>query len=96
MSETPKPKPRRTTVKTSDMEYIKEQLANQNTLLTKLNQTVIGDAEYGVDGLVKKVREHEKFIENEAKLKAKFIGGAVVVGTVWTLLLRFWDVIFPH
>ena len=60
----------------------------------KLKQTVIGNKEYGQKGLVEQVNEHRKYIENDKNLKAKFVGASLVVGTLWTLLLKFWDKIF--
>lgn len=83
-----------TPVKNTDIDWIKHQLTEQSTTLNKLHQTVIGDKVYGQKGLVEQVNEHRKYIEDDKKLKAKFIGGTMVVGTVWTLLLKFWDKIF--
>ncbi|MDF1677039.1 MAG: hypothetical protein P1U29_03180 [Candidatus Pelagibacter bacterium] len=82
------------TVSNEDITWIKDQLIQQHTVLTKINQTIIGDKEYGQKGLVEQVNEHRKYIHSDQKLKAKFVGGTTVVGVVWTLLLKFWDKIF--
>lgn len=76
------------------MEWIKEMLTDIDVDLKLLRQTVIGNKEYGQKGLVEQVNDHRKYIEEDKKLKAKFVGGSLVIGTVWTLLLKFWDKIF--
>ena len=83
-----------TTVENSDIDWIKQQLTEQSITLNKVHQTVIGDKIYGQKGLVEQVNEHRKYIEDDKKLKAKFVGGTMVVGAIWTLLLKFWDKIF--
>ena len=87
---------RRKTVNVSneDITWIKDQLSQQSLVLMKLNQTIIGDKEYGQKGLIEQVNEHKKYIQHDQNLKSKFIGGTVVVGVFWTLLLKFWDKIF--
>jgi|TARA_B110000908_G_scaffold20981_1_gene23569 hypothetical protein len=83
-----------TSVSAKDMEWIKHTLTEIDDDLKLLKQTVIGNKEYGQKGLVEQVNEHRKYIENDKSLKAKFVGASLVVGTLWTLLLKFWDKIF--
>ena len=78
----------------ADINWIKDQLLEQHTVLMKVNQTLIGDKEYGQKGLVEQVNDHKRYIHKDQNLKAKFVGGTTVVGVVWTLLLKFWDKIF--
>ena len=84
-----------TSVSARDMEWIKEKLTEIDDDLKALKQTVIGNKEYGQKGLVEQVNEHRKYIDEDKSFKAKLVvGGSLVVGTVWTLLLKFWDKIF--
>ena len=83
-----------TSVSAKDMEWIKQALTEIDDDLKALKQTVIGNKEYGQKGLVEQVNEHRKYLESDKQFKAKVIGGSLVVGTVWTLLLKFWDKIF--
>ena len=83
-----------TSVSAKDMEWIKEKLIEIDDDLKALKQTVIGNKEYGQKGLVEQVNEHRKYLEADKNFKAKVVGGSLVVGTVWTLLLKFWDKIF--
>lgn len=90
----PKTYKRKMPVNNKDMEWIKSKLMEIDIDLKLLRQTVIGSEEYGQKGLVEKVNDNAKYIEKDQNLKSKFIGGSVVVGAVWTLLLKFWDKIF--
>lgn len=85
----------------SDMTFIKDMLTKMNgklnemeISLVKLNQTVVGNKEYGQKGLVEQVNEHIKYIEDDKAFKAKLIGGASVIGVLYGILLKYWDKIF--
>jgi len=86
--------PQRKTANTiihDDLSWIKDKLSEIDVDMKLLKQTVIGNKEYGQKGLVEQVNEHRKYIEADKNLKAKFVGGTMVVGVIWTLLLKFWD-----
>jgi hypothetical protein len=95
-------KPRETiTVNAKDIHWIKETLGSLTGKVdtiekttTKLNTTIVGDDAYGQVGLVTKVKEHADYIEQDKGFKAKLIGGSIVLGGLWTLLIKFWDKIF--
>ena len=95
-------KPRETiTVNAKDITWIKDSLAKLTLKVdtiekttTKLDTTIVGDPNYGQVGLVTKVKEHTDYIENDKGFKAKLIGGGIVLGAVWTFILKFWDKIF--
>jgi hypothetical protein len=96
-----KPKETMISVPESDMTFIKDMLTKMNGKLNemeisliKLNQTVIGNKEYGQKGLVEQVNEHRKYIEDDKNFKAKLIGGATVIGVIYGVLLKYWDKIF--
>lgn len=61
---------------------------------SKLDTTIVGDSTYGLIGLVAQVKEHNDYIELDKGFKSKIIGGSIVFGGVWTLLIKFWDKIF--
>ena len=88
-------------VSESDMTFIKDMLTKMNGKLNemeislmKLNQTVIGNKEYGQKGLVEQVNEHRKYIEDDKSYKAKILGGITVVGVLYGFVLKYWDKIF--
>lgn len=95
-------KPRETiTVNAKDIHFIKEALTNLKDKVesidkttTKLNTTIVGDDAYGQIGLVKQVKDHAEYIEQDKSFKSKLVGGSIVLGALWTLLIKFWDKIF--
>lgn len=95
-------KPRETvTVDAKDITWIKDilkQLSEKveaiDKTTTKLNTTIVGDPAYGQVGLVTQVNEHAKYIEDDKSFKSKVVGGGLVLGVVWTVVLKFWDKIF--
>ena len=85
----------------SDMTFIKDLLTKMNIKLNeveisllKLNQTVVGNKEYGQKGLVEQVNEHRKYIEEDKTYKAKVLGGITVVGVIYGFVLKYWEKIF--
>jgi hypothetical protein len=96
-----KPKETMISVPESDMTFIKDMLTKMNgklnemeISLVKLNQTVVGNKEYGQKGLVEQVNEHRKYIEDDKAYKAKVVGGVTVIGILYGILLKYWDKIF--
>lgn len=95
-------KPRETiTVNAKDITWIKDTLGKLTEKVdtiekttTKLNTTIVGDKDYGQIGLITTVKEHTDYIETDKGFKAKLIGGGVVLGAFWTLIIKFWDKIF--
>ena len=95
-------KPRETiTVNVKDITWIKDTLVNLTDKVdsiekttTKLNTTIVGDPDYGQIGLISEVKKHTEYIENDKGFKSKLIGGSVVLGALWTVVIKFWDKIF--
>lgn len=86
-------------VSASDIEWIKENITSMsykiqevNLSLVKLNQTVIGDEAYGQVGLIKKVDEHNSYIEKDKEFKSRLVGGGLVLSFIWGLVLKFWKI----
>ena len=95
-------KPRETiTVNAKDITWIKDSLGKLaekvesiDKTTIKLNTTIVGDADYGQIGLVAKVKENSEYIDADKSFKSKLIGGSLVFGGIWTVLIKFWDRIF--
>jgi uncharacterized protein with LGFP repeats len=95
-------KPKETiTVNAKDITWIKETLNKLTDKVdaidkttTKLNTTIVGDDAYGQIGLVTKVKEHTDYIETDKTFKSKLVGGSIVIGVLWTFIIKFWDKIF--
>lgn len=94
MTTTKTPTSRMVQVSNDDIQWIKNKLGEMDLMLHKLNATVIGDADYGQQGLVEKVKEHSDYIARDEKFKSKLVGGGIVLGGLWGAILKFWDKIF--
>ena len=86
-------------VNATDIEWIKTTLSfmslkiqEVDISLNKLNQTVIGDEAYGQVGLIKKVDEHNAYIEKDKQFKSRLVGGGLVLSFIWGLVLKFWKI----
>jgi hypothetical protein len=59
--------------------------------VTELKMAVIGSEKLGVKGLIKKVDEHEKYIESDKKMKWTVAGGVTVISSV---VASLWNKLF--
>ncbi len=82
-------------------EEIKEQIKRlqENIIviadkMDRLSKAIVGDEEYGQEGIVKLVKRHERYIEKQKFLYAKIYGAIAVGGVAWTLIMKFWDRLF--
>jgi hypothetical protein len=89
------------TIDTKDITWIKDTLTNLKDKVdvidrttVKLNTTIVGDPDYGQVGLVSKVKEISDYVEKDRGFKSKLIGASLVLGGVWTLVIKFWDKVF--
>lgn len=99
---------KKTTKKTSEVfmaskEYteLKKEVANLDknmskvcNKLDKVHNAIVGDLSLGQEGLVRMVKNHQKFIEGQKYMYAKIYGGTIVVATLVSLLAKFWDKLF--
>jgi hypothetical protein len=76
-------------VSLSDIDWIKNTLSTMSlkiqevdASLVRLNQTVIGDETYGQVGLIKKVDEHNTYIEKDKQFKSRLVGGGLVLSFI--------------
>lgn len=81
----------------SDLTDIKKTLASINTklqtvdsMLIKLNQTVVGDKDYGQIGLIEMTKEHAEYITKDKDFKSKLVGGTIALGVIWGVIIRLW------
>ena len=60
----------------------------------KVHNAIVGDLSLGQEGLVRMVKNHQKFIEGQKFMYAKIYGGTIVVATLVSLVAKFWDKLF--
>ena len=73
---------------------LKSEINDMKATLDEIRTAIIGNPKFGQDGLVDMVKKHELYIEADMKFKQRLIGVGVVLGTVWTLILKFGDKLF--
>ena len=66
----------------------------QGETIKKIHNAIVGDKEFGQDGIVQMVRKHDRWITSQKFMWAKIWGGIGVGTTIGTLLIKFWDKIF--
>jgi len=77
-----------------DISSLQECTTDMADKLDKIHLALVGDTEFGQDGLVRMVKRHERWMEKQKYMYAKIYGGMVVVSTLSGLIVKFWDKIF--
>ncbi len=72
-----------------ELDDLKVCVQNQSETLTKIHQAIVGDREFGQDGIVQMVRKHEKWIESQKYLWAKIWGGIAVGSSIIGFALNY-------
>jgi len=62
--------------------------------IDKIHLALVGDTKFGQEGLVRMVKKHEEWLQKQKYMYAKIYGGMVVITTMTSLLIKFWDKIF--
>jgi hypothetical protein len=81
-------------ITTKQYSDLKKEIDEIKASIDVIKMAIVGNDEFGQEGLVSMVKRHEKYIETDQKFKHKLIGGVAVLGTVWTLILKFGDKLF--
>lgn len=72
-----------------ELDDLKSEVQKQSETLTKIHQAIVGDREFGQDGLVQMVRKHERWIESQKYLWAKIWGGIAVGSSIIGFALNY-------
>jgi len=72
-----------------ELDELKVSVAEQNVFLKKIHSAIVGDKEYGQDGLVNMVNKHDKWIESQKFMWAKIYGGIIVGSGCISIALKF-------
>jgi hypothetical protein len=69
---------------------------SQKTLeiVTELKMAICGSDKIGLEGIVKKINRHEKYINQDKELKLKIFGGFTIISLLSGLIIKFWEKIF--
>lgn len=55
----------------------------------QLKNTLVGNKEYKIKGIVDEVAEIKDYVHRDKLVKNKILGGLAVIGLIWTVLLKF-------
>ena len=69
-------------------------MSEQQEILKKIHQAIVGDKEFGQDGLIEVVKKHDKWITAQKYMWAKVYGGIAVGSALGTFLMKYWIKIF--
>lgn len=71
-----------------ELDELKTSVDEQGETLHKIHQAIVGDKDFGHEGLVALVRKHERWIESQKYLWAKIYGGIIVGSAIVSLTLK--------
>jgi hypothetical protein len=74
-----------------ELDELKDSVEEQNDTLKKIHSAIVGDKDFGQEGLVGMVRRHDKWIEAQKFMWAKIYGG-IIVGSAFVSVI--WKIIF--
>lgn len=77
-----------------EIEDLKQSMSEQQEILKKIHQAIVGDKEFGQDGLIEVVKKHDKWITAQKYIWAKVYGGIAVGSALGTFLMKYWIKIF--
>ena len=72
-----------------ELDDLKTSVDEQGETLKKIHNAIVGDKDFGHEGLVALVRKHERWIESQKYMWAKIYGGIVVGSAIISILLKF-------
>jgi hypothetical protein len=74
-----------------ELDDLKGSVDEQNDTLKKIHNAIVGDKDFGQEGLVGMVRRHDTWIEAQKFMWAKIYGG-IIVGSAFVSVI--WKIIF--
>ena len=74
-----------------ELDDLKSSVDEQGETLKKIHNAIVGDKDFGHEGIVTMVRKHEKWIEAQKYVWAKIYGG-IIVGSAFVSVI--WKIIF--
>jgi len=71
-----------------EITLIHEELQNMNKKIDRIYNVLIGDEEMKIEGLVDKVSQHDKYIQKQKLLIAKYSGIATAMGILGGIIVQ--------
>jgi hypothetical protein len=61
----------------------------QGETIKKIHNAIVGDKDFGQDGLAKMVKKHEQWIEGQKYMWAKIYGGIIAGSGIISFVLKY-------
>ena len=75
-----------------ELDELKKLVDKQSETLRKIHNAIVGDKEFGQEGLVEMVKKHEDWIQGQKYMWAKIYGGIIVgssaIGYILNVILK--------
>lgn len=71
-----------------EIALIHEELQEMNKKIDRIYHVLIGDEQMKIEGLVSKVQQHDKYIQNQRLQVAKLSGIATTAGVIGGLIVQ--------
>jgi hypothetical protein len=71
-----------------EIDDIKKSVDEQGKTIKKIHQAIVGDKDFGQEGMVDIIKKHDKFIENQKFMWAKIYGGIIVGSSIIGFLVK--------
>ena len=69
-----------------ELDYLKVSVEAQNDTLKKIHSAIVGDKDFGQEGMIGMIKRHYRWIESQKFMWAKIYGG-IVVGSAFVSVL---------
>jgi len=73
----------------NEIDSLQTIVAEQNETLKKIHTAIVGNKEFGQEGLVGLVKKHDRWIESQKYMWAKIYGGIVAGSGLVTFILQY-------
>jgi hypothetical protein len=72
-----------------EIDEIKKSVDEQGLTIKKIHQAIVGDKDFGQEGIVDIIKKHDDFIESQKNMWAKIYGGIFVGSAIISIVLKF-------
>ena len=69
-----------------ELDELKDSVEEQNDTLKKIHSAIVGDKDFGQEGMIGMIKRHDKWIESQKFMWAKIYGG-IAVGSAFISVL---------
>jgi len=72
-----------------ELDELKKLVDKQSETLRKIHNAIVGDKEFGQEGIVEMVKKHDDWIQSQKYMWAKIYGGIIVGSTAIGYIINY-------